>query len=51
MTRDDADKLVSQMKALVTTEWEHEIRAQGGSVADCAAVQSAFVPPGFEFAA
>ena len=46
---DDANALIDQMVQVVRTEWEWQVRRQGGTEADCAAIAPAFVPEGFEY--
>lgn len=46
---DEAHGIIDRMKAIIAREWEGEIRRQGGTAADCHAVQNAFVYAGFEY--
>ncbi len=45
----DANAMIDQIAGIVRSEWEGEIRRQGGTGADCAAVATAFVHEGFEY--
>lgn len=45
---DDADQMITEMKEIVSTAWRGEVRSAGGSEADCAAIERAFVYEGFE---
>jgi serine/threonine-protein kinase HipA len=44
-----AEAIVDEIARVVTAGWRDEVRAQGGSLADCDAIASAFVHPGFEY--
>jgi len=45
---DEADRIITEMKEIVSTAWREEVRAAEGSEADCAAIERAFVYEGFE---
>jgi serine/threonine-protein kinase HipA len=47
----DAGAIVDQIARAVKEGWRDEVRAQGGSLADCDVIASAFVHPGFEYPA
>jgi serine/threonine-protein kinase HipA len=51
MTADEANAVIDEMKAIVTAEWENELRRQGGSAVDADAIRHAFAYPGFEYPA
>ena len=49
LTREDADALIDEMEAVVAAGWRDEVVRHGGTAADVAAIQGAFVYPGFEW--
>jgi serine/threonine-protein kinase HipA len=49
LSRDDALAIIDAMKEIVSAGWEDELRRQGGTDADAAAIATAFVDEGFEY--
>lgn len=49
LTPEEANAIIDDMKATVGGEWENELRRQGGSETDAAAIHHAFNYPGFEY--
>ena len=49
LSAEDANAVIDRMVNVVRAEWEGEVRRQGGTDADCAAVAPAFVHEGFEY--
>jgi hypothetical protein len=47
-SRDEANRVIDDMAAIVDRRWSAAIREHGGSEADCAAVAGAFLYEGFE---
>ncbi len=45
----DANGIIDEMVRVVRSEWEPEVRRQGGTNADCAVIAPAFVHDGFEY--
>lgn len=48
LSADDANAIIDHTRSVVRAEWEGEVRRQGGTAADCAAIAPAFVHEGFE---
>jgi serine/threonine-protein kinase HipA len=49
LTDEDATAMVETIVSTVQARWAAEVRAAGGTEADCDAIASAMVPPGFFF--
>lgn len=49
LSRDAANAIVDSVKKTVTTRWREALKKCGASDADCAAVESSFRYPGFEY--
>jgi serine/threonine-protein kinase HipA len=50
LTRERAGALIDEMKTIVAARWRALVLKAGGTAADCAAIERAFVYPGFEYA-
>lgn len=50
LDEDEANRIIDEMKAIVSRSWRAEVVRQGGSEHDVAVVEPAFVYPGFEYA-
>jgi serine/threonine-protein kinase HipA len=46
---DEANRIVDEMKAVVSRFWRTDVRRHGGSERDCDVITPAFVHPGFEY--
>lgn len=51
LTVEEADRIIQGIVACVQGRWASEVRAAGGTEADCAVIANAFVPAGFHFVA
>jgi serine/threonine-protein kinase HipA len=49
LSAEDANRIIDRMVNVARAEWESEVRRQGGTDADCAAIAPAFVHEGFEY--
>ncbi|MHB0949660.1 MAG: hypothetical protein ACYC4J_11445 [Gemmatimonadaceae bacterium] len=49
LSDEDANAIIDRMVDVVRGEWEGEVRRDGGTDADCAAIAPAFVHEGFEY--
>jgi serine/threonine-protein kinase HipA len=49
LSTDEASAIIDRMVSVVRSEWEGEVRRQGGTNAECAAIAPAFVHEGFEY--
>lgn len=49
LSRDRANAIIDAAKTVVASRWREYVRNAGGTEADCAAVERAFVYPGFEY--
>lgn len=50
VTPEDATAIMDEMKHIVAREWRGDVLRHGGTAGDCAAIASAFVYEGFEYA-
>lgn len=49
LTPEDSAKIVDNIKSVVSSQWEAEVRRHRGTDSDCNAIQSAFAYEGFEY--
>lgn len=49
LTADEASAIIDEMKGVVAQFWRADVLRSGGSERDCAAIEPAFVYPGFEY--
>lgn len=49
LSESEAEAIVDEMVRTVRDGWRDEVRALGGTLADCDVIASAFVHPGFDF--
>jgi hypothetical protein len=49
LTPDDASRVIDGMVEVIRRYWQSDVFSHGGTEADCAAIEAAFVNSGFEY--